>query len=234
MKTLFFAVDCQQDFMLKGGKLYVKDAEKIIPTLKKLTQFAKNNKIQILATADWHTEDSKEISDTPDFINTFPEHCIRLTAGATFIYETSLRIQNMVSYDYLKLCNYAKTVIGNTVILKDAFDVFKGNPYTEEILKRINPELVVVYGVASDICVNFAVLGLAQRGYNVIVVSDAIKSLPNANMVNIVNQWMDYENVKVLTSDEIMNIIEIQKGFDNIKKGEIIKVKNLDNFFKKL
>ncbi len=204
MKTLFFAVDCQQDFMLKSGKLYVQDAETIIPTLKKLTDFAKDNNIQILATADWHTENSKEISKTPDFINTFPEHCMRETEGVHLIYKTSLKLHNIIPYEDGKLCSHDKCFNGNIVILKDAFDVFKGNQHTEEILKRINPDLIVVYGVASDICVNYAVLGLAERGYNVIVVGDAIKSLPNADMLSIVNKWMDYDNVEVLMFDEII------------------------------
>ena len=58
-------------------------------------------------------------------------------------------------------------------------DVFKGNPFTENILKIIAPKTVIVYGVTTNVCVNDAVLGLVNRVKRVIVVEDAIKELPN-------------------------------------------------------
>lgn len=206
MRVIFFAVDCQRDFMLKDGKLYVQDAEKIIPTLSKLTQFAKDNNIRVVSTADFHTCASKEISSNPDFINTFPEHCMAWTEGVDFIKET---IPKGLAGYYIVGCSQESLmphldIARNVIIHKDAFDVFTGNKLTEEVLKRINPDVVVVYGVASDVCVNFAVLGLAKRGYKVIVVSDAIQNLPTANMVRIVHEWMKYDNVEVKTFDDVI------------------------------
>ena len=205
MRVIFFAVDCQRDFMLKEGKLYVQDAEKIIPTLSKLTKFAEDNNIQVVSTADYHTKDSKEISDTPDFVNTFPEHCMETTGGVELIEAVRPDRLDLFVIDYKK--DHVPSCIGNVkdvLILKDAFDVFTGNKHTEKILEEIDPDVVVVYGVASDICVNFAVLGLVKRGYDVIVVSDAIKNLPTANMVQIVHEWMKYDNIEVQTSDDVM------------------------------
>jgi nicotinamidase/pyrazinamidase len=67
----------------------------------------------------------------------------------------------------------------NFIIRKDAFDVFKGNRYTEKLLKLLSPKTVVVYGVTTNVCVNDAVVGLAKRVNRVIVVENAIKELPN-------------------------------------------------------
>ena len=76
MQILFWSVDCQKDFMLPSGKLYVKGAEEIVPNLNTLTKLAKECKIKVVSTGDYHTLESKELSDKPDFVNTFPEHCI--------------------------------------------------------------------------------------------------------------------------------------------------------------
>ena len=69
---LFWNVDTQFDFMSASGKLYVPGAEQIKPILKQITAFAKSNNIQVVNTADFHYANSKELSNKPDFITSFP------------------------------------------------------------------------------------------------------------------------------------------------------------------
>ena len=64
MKTIFWNVDTQYDFMRAKGKLYVSEAEKIETNLAQLTSLAKTNGIKVVNTADWHNKHSKEISGT--------------------------------------------------------------------------------------------------------------------------------------------------------------------------
>ena len=73
-----------------SGKLYVPDAESIKPNLKRLTDYAHERGIRIVATADDHEPGHRELSSTPDFRETFPEHCMRGTPGAGKISETAL------------------------------------------------------------------------------------------------------------------------------------------------
>ena len=82
MKILCFAIDIQNDFMNQDGKLYVKNAELIKPQLKQLTQLIFDYNLQTIYTTDVHCSEDKEISATPDFKTTFPEHCIIGTQGA--------------------------------------------------------------------------------------------------------------------------------------------------------
>ncbi len=161
---LFWNVDTQVDFM------------------KKLTAFAKENKVKVVNTCDYHNENSQELSDTPDFITTFPPHCMENTKGQEYV--TATQPENPVIFDWNK--EYSTTEINeavenrrNIVIRKDLFDVFTGNPNADNIVKALAPEKIFVYGVATNVCVDFALMGLAKRGYKVFVIEDAIKELPN-------------------------------------------------------
>src|SRR3989475_10542512 len=80
-RVIFWDVDTQYDFMKADGKLYVPDAEHIIPNLRKLTDYAHGHGVRIVASADDHVPEDPEISDAPDWKTTFPSHCLRGTAG---------------------------------------------------------------------------------------------------------------------------------------------------------
>ncbi|MCK5729537.1 MAG: isochorismatase family protein, partial [Draconibacterium sp.] len=143
---LFWNVDTQKDFVLPSGKLYVQDAELLKPILGEITQFAKENSIRVINTADYHYSGSAELSSTPNFINTFPPHCMANTEGAEFIAETAPENPVIFNWDndyrnFIELLNAEKS--RNIVIRKDAFDVFKGNLITESIVKYLSPKTVV-------------------------------------------------------------------------------------------
>ncbi|MDX8341032.1 isochorismatase family cysteine hydrolase [Draconibacterium sp. IB214405] len=178
-KVIFWNVDTQVDFVEPEGKLYVQGAEKIKPLWQQITDFAKQKNITVVNTADFHYPESAELSDEPDFVNTFPQHCMANTTGAEYVAETQpnnpVVFEWNEDYDSFEAVRKAR----NIVIRKDAFDVFAGNPFTDNVLQLLSPETVVVYGVTTNVCVNDAVVGLSKRVKRVIVVKDAIKELPN-------------------------------------------------------
>ena len=87
---IFWDVDTQHDFMRADGRLYVGDSESIIPVLGRLTAYAHGRGIRIVASADDHEPGHRELSDAPDFAESFPEHCMRGTAGQRKIPEPTL------------------------------------------------------------------------------------------------------------------------------------------------
>ncbi len=178
-KLIFWNVDTQVDFVEPEGKLYVEGAEKIKPLWQEITAIAKQKNIRVVNTADFHYPESAELSDEPDFVNTFPQHCMANTCGAEYVAETqpddAMEFDWNKEYETFEMVKSAR----NIVIRKDAFDVFAGNPYTDNILQMVLPEIVVVYGVTTNVCVNDAVVGLSKRVKRVIVLKDAIKELPN-------------------------------------------------------
>jgi nicotinamidase/pyrazinamidase len=175
---LFWNVDTQIDFVSPEGKLYVKGAELLKFRWKKITLMAKQNSIRVVNTADFHLENSVELSVNPDFIKTFPPHCMANTEGAEYIEETQPEDPFIIEWNK-KLGKRIEIKNRNIIIQKDAFDVFKGNANTDFVLKILNPTKVYVYGVTTNVCVNDAVVGLAKRVKEVYVVEDAIKELPN-------------------------------------------------------
>ncbi|RXQ97701.1 cysteine hydrolase [Ancylomarina salipaludis] len=180
-ELLFWNVDTQFDFMNAAGKLYVPGSEKILPVLEHLTLLAKEHNIQVVNTADHHFPDAKELSDSPDFINTFPPHCMSDTPGANYMDETQPEEPQVIQWDKIYSNEEIEDLRSyrNLVVLKDVFDVFEGNPNTQKLVKTLAPQKVFVYGVTTNVCVDCAVCGLARQNIQVFVIEDAIKELPN-------------------------------------------------------
>lgn len=165
-RVVFLDIDTQYDFMHPEGCLYVPGAEKIEPQLRQLLNFAQAENIPVLASADAHT------ADDPEFA-LFPPHCVKGTAGQAKIEATQFPGAQVIANQKtaLELRDIQQVVLEKTV-----FDIF-GNPNTERILAEIEAWQAVVFGVATDYCVKAAVLGLKKRGYDVTVVTDAIKAV---------------------------------------------------------
>ncbi len=178
--VLFWNVDTQVDFIEPTGKLYAPGAENIRPILKEIKEYAKRKGIRVINTCDFHNADSPELSLNPDYITSFPEHCMAGTPGAEYISETKPENPFVIDWSADKsiMTLLEKENPRNIVIRKDVFDVFAGNPYTDQILQMIAPEKVFVYGVTTNVCVDQVVMGLSERSYKVYVFQDAIKELP--------------------------------------------------------
>ena len=190
-ELFFLDVDTQYDFMRKDGKLYVPDAEQIEPNLERLTDLAEELGIKVVNTADWHTWKSPEISDMPDYKISFPPHCLQGTRGAQYIRATRPEDPCIISWQHQGYNEQDVLTSREIVIYKDRFDAFdpEGAPFTNSIVKLLKPQRAVVYGVATNVCVDFAVKGLRQRGIEVYVPTDAIKELPALPLDEVLREW---------------------------------------------
>lgn len=206
-KILFWNVDTQFDFIEPEGKLYVQGAEEIRPILRKITDFARLEGLRVINTCDWHFANSAELSRNPDFVTSFPEHCMAGTPGAEFIPETLPEYPTVIDWNenpraLPELDKNEK--YRNIVIRKDAFDVFAGNPHTDNLIQILNPEKVFAYGVTTNVCVDRAVIGLADRGIKVYVFEDAIKELPNIPL-----PYFKWRNMGI----ELISFADVRKYF---------------------
>jgi len=177
---LFWDVDTQYDFMRPEGRLYVPGAEGIIDNVSKARRFALDNGCSILASMDWHKKENPEISDTPDFKDTFPPHCMEGSSGSERVgYLGNLPIDVVPNepIDEAGLRKLLDKEQFHIVLRKDKLDVFT-NPNTKTIIELLKPETVLVFGVALDLCLRMAVEGLIKMGgMKLYILKDAVKGL---------------------------------------------------------
>ncbi len=169
MRTVYFDVDTQLDFMYPAGSLYVPGAETIVSRIAKLNRFAAEHEIPVISTVDAHSEDDPEFQQ-------WPHHCVVGTTGqqkcAPTLLEKRIVVPNAPGFSISAALAGVKQII----VEKQTIDVFS-NMNLAAILQELHAERFVVYGVVTEICVKSAALGLKKTGARVEVVTDAIRSL---------------------------------------------------------
>jgi nicotinamidase/pyrazinamidase len=201
---ILWDVDTQIDFMLPDGRLYVPGAEETIPAMRRLVEAARAAGVVHVASADDHELADPEISDQPDFLNTYPPHCLRGTRGAAKIPETE-----QADPLPLSLTPYPPGLVPGLVrgrreilLLKKSFDVFT-NPNTEPLLAALDPDEIVVFGVATDVCDDAAIRGFVQRGRRVSFVEDAARGLSDERVAACTAAWREL-GVRFTTAAEVV------------------------------
>jgi nicotinamidase/pyrazinamidase len=172
-KVVFFDVDTQFDFMMPGGKLYAAGAEKLIPNIGRLMNFAREHRIPVISSADAH------VPDDPEF-RQFPPHCVKGTPGQAKLALTLLPGRRTIAPEGEPLPPPEEIARHpQWIVEKRALDVFS-NPSAAPLVKCLAARRYVVFGVATDYCVKLAALGLLRLGCRVSVVTDAIQGIDPA------------------------------------------------------
>ena len=170
MKTVFFDVDTQIDFMFPAGALYVPGAEKLLPNLKRLTDAARQDRVFLVSHGCFHS------ATDPEFA-IFPPHCVKGTPGAEFVPEALTgKIARVENTEEAKLpvdpFQYQQILLE-----KQTLNIFESR-HADELVKKLgNAAEFFVFGVVTEYCVGFAARGLLERGRRVAVVRDAIETL---------------------------------------------------------
>ena len=186
-RAVLWDVDTQIDFVHSDGKLAVPGAEEVVPAMRRLVEAARVAGIPHVASADDHELTDREISDEPDFETTYPPHCLRGTRGARKIAETEQDDPVPIGLDPLP----GRFLRGREfLLLKKNFDVFT-NPNTEPLLELLDPDEVIVFGVATDVCDDAAIRGLVARGRRVRFVEDAARGLDDERVARCTAAWRE-------------------------------------------
>jgi nicotinamidase/pyrazinamidase len=198
VSRVLWDVDTQVDFVHANGKLAVPDAEAALPAMARLVAWARAEGIPHVASADDHELTDPEISESPDYSSTYPPHCLRGTRGAE-------KVEATVQDDPVPLALTevpARWLRGREfLLLKKHFDVFS-NPNTDRVLARLDPDEIVLFGVATDVCDDAAIRGLLARGRTVTFVEDASRGLDDTRTAACTQAWRE-RGVRFATADEI-------------------------------
>ena len=197
-------VDTQVDFMFPHGKLYVPGAEETVPAMRRLVEAAREAGVVHVASADDHELTDPEISDEPDWRNTYPPHCLRGTRGAEKIPETEQEDPLPIS-----LAPYPPGLVPGLIegrrellLLKKNFNVFT-NPNADPLVEALDPDEIIVFGVATEVCDDAAIRGFLQRGRRVRFVEDAARGLDEDRVAACTAEWRE-RGVEFATTDEVV------------------------------
>jgi nicotinate phosphoribosyltransferase len=150
MAKAILVIDMVRGFLEKGHPLYCGDkARDIIPNIQRLLEKELKQRAKVFYPCDHHKPDDPEFK-------LFSPHCIEGTPGAELIPELS-------QYH-------------GEIIPKRHFNAFYDTSL-EKKLKELNPEVIVICGVCTDICVMHTVADARNRGYEVEIPVDCVASV---------------------------------------------------------
>jgi nicotinamidase/pyrazinamidase len=160
-------VDVQNDFADPAGSLYVAGGEGIVPTIDAEVSAAIEAGSTVVYTQDWHPP------ATPHFASSggvWPDHCVQDTWGADLHPDLDVR----------------GTIVRKGADGGDGYSAFSvRDPRSGEtsatelgsILQAAGVERVVIAGLATDYCVVETVMDARRLGYDVEVLTEAIRAV---------------------------------------------------------
>ncbi len=200
--TILWDVDTQVDFIEPGGKLYFAGAEEARPAMARLVEAARAAGVVHVASCDQHELSDPEISEEPDYDSTWPPHCLLGTRGAEKISETKQLDPLPLPLVPVPTPTLRRLLDGHREILipKKQYDPFT-NPNTETLLDVLDPDEILLFGVATDICDDAAVRALLRRGRRITFVEDASRGVDESRVAACTAAWRD-AGVRFTTAEE--------------------------------
>ncbi|MEU3205842.1 isochorismatase family protein [Streptomyces cyaneofuscatus] len=172
MHRALIVVDVQNDFC-EGGSLAVAGGADVAAAITDLIGEAQPGYRHVVATRDHHVDPGDHFSETPDFVDSWPVHCVAGTEGVGFH------------------PNFAPAVASgaiDTVFDKGAYSAAysgfegadeNGTGLAEWLRDRSVTEVDVV-GIATDHCVRATALDAAREGFVTHVLLDLTAGVSSA------------------------------------------------------
>jgi nicotinamidase/pyrazinamidase len=82
-KTALIVVDVQNDFC-EGGSLAVAGGASVASAITEHLRANADRYDVVVTSQDWHIAPGAHFSDSPDYVDTWPAHCVADTTGALF------------------------------------------------------------------------------------------------------------------------------------------------------
>jgi nicotinamidase/pyrazinamidase len=153
MSTALIIVDVQNDFC-EGGSLPVAGGAEVAAAISR--HAASHGYDHVVATRDHHVDPGDHFADEPDFVNSWPAHCVVGTDGAAFhpALDTG-KVEEVFSKGA-----HAAAYSGFEGVAGD------GTPLAEWLSAR-QVDKIDIAGIATDHCVRATALDAAAHGFAV-------------------------------------------------------------------
>ena len=165
MSRALLIVDVQNDFT-EGGALAVEGGDAVASGVSELLTAHAEDYAVIIASRDWHDADGDNgghFSTTPDFVDSWPVHCVAGTEGAGY---DPLLVTDAITHHVRK---------GQGV---PAYSMFEGTAKdgsrVGEILAAHGVTDADVVGIATDHCVRASALDAIAHGVHVRIFTDLV------------------------------------------------------------
>ncbi|MEV8129610.1 isochorismatase family protein [Pseudarthrobacter oxydans] len=185
MSRALIIVDVQNDFC-EGGSLAVSGGADVAGAISEYVDAHHGEFDHIVATQDWHIDPGEHFSDTPDFKDSWPPHCLAGTPGAEL--HPDLDTEYIQAYFQKGQFSAAYSGFEGLLAPEDAVPTGERQPGAlpgpadagrfapdedaiglDDWLQSHDVEDVVVVGIATDYCVMATALDAVQAGYSVTV-----------------------------------------------------------------
>lgn len=165
MSRALLIVDLQNDFT-EGGALAITGGDAVATAVSAFVGAHSDEYDVIVASRDWHHpegDNGGHFAEDPDFVDTWPEHCIAGTEGAEY---DPLLTTDAVTHHVRK---------GHGM---PAYSMFEGTTVDEVTVAALLTETGVldadVVGLATDHCVRASALDAIAHGVHVRVLTDLV------------------------------------------------------------
>jgi nicotinamidase/pyrazinamidase len=183
MSRALIIVDVQNDFC-EGGSLAVAGGADVAGAISEYVDAHHTEFDHIVATQDWHIDPGAHFSETPDFKDSWPPHCVAGTRGAEL--HPDLDTEYIQAYFQKGQFTAAYSGFEGLLAPEDAVPTGDRQPGSlpadaeafapaddaiglDDWLQSHDVEDVVVVGIATDYCVMATALDAVQAGYSVTV-----------------------------------------------------------------
>lgn len=184
MSRALIIVDVQNDFC-EGGSLAVTGGATLAGAISDYVDANHQHFDHVVATQDWHVEPGAHFASEPDYVETWPPHCVAGTRGA----ELHADLDTEYIQAFFRKGQFTAAYSGFEGVLAPEDEVPSGelapglSPASavstvvdddaiglDDWLQSHDVEDVVVVGIATDYCVRETALDAVQAGYSVTVI----------------------------------------------------------------
>ncbi|MEV4754629.1 isochorismatase family protein [Micromonospora sp. NPDC049559] len=160
MSRALIIVDVQRDFC-EGGSLAVAGGAAVAGEISRRLADDTGDWQHVVATKDYHVDPGAHFSDQPDYVDSWPTHCVAGTSGADF--HPDLRTDRVEAIFHKGL--HAAAYSG--------FEGLEpGGAGLADWLRQHDVDAVDVVGIATDHCVRATALDAARAGFATTVLLD--------------------------------------------------------------